>query len=227
MANDEYDVVAQERSQAYWLMSRLFLRVPDDEHLRELSRDLALADLEGTLAELRREVEAALESPEEAILEFTRQLVTPGKSDVGPMPYESATRVGAAPGHVTARVIALMQDAGFSGISHDAPAPDHIGAQLRFMSLLCYEESKARASGKDAIADRLLAMQKRFLNEHLAAWAPRYCEGLEARTAHGYMKAVARLTRACLLADLVAVDEICTRLGVDIEPGNQPGRSVH
>ena len=227
MANDEYGLRAQERSQAYWLMSCLFLKVPDAGHLQELSRDLALVDEVGALGELRREVDAALECPEDAVLEFTRRLVTVGKSGGEPMPYESAAREATMPGGVTARVIALMNDAGLSGVTHDAPAPDHIGAQLRFMALLCYEEGVARTIGKDAFADRLLAKQKHFLNEHLAAWAPRYCDGLEARAEHGYIKAIARLTRACLLADLAAIEEICTQLGVESTPVDRSLRNVH
>ncbi|WP_168798697.1 molecular chaperone TorD family protein [Herbaspirillum sp. ST 5-3] len=209
----EYGVLAQVRSQGYWLLSRLFLRVPDAQHLRELQAELAGADTDGSLAELRRAVEESLRAPDDAAVEFTRRLVVVSKSGGESLPYESFVRDGTVPGPATAEVVACMADCGFAEIAPDAPSPDHIGAELKFMALLSCEESQAWEQGRTAEAMQLVASQRSFLNTHLAAWGLDYCEALETRAEHAYMKAVARMARLCLLDDVAIVEESFRELG--------------
>lgn len=204
-ARMDFSAAAQDRSQAYWLLSRLFLQVPDVAHLRELQAWLASAGGQGPLEELAHAVDDALDAPEAAAVEFTRRLVAIDKNSGDSLPYESFVREGTVPGDVTAQVAYWMDDAGFADVAPDAPSPDHIGAELRFMALLCFEESQAWAEGMQEEAGQLLARQSHFLHHHLGAWAPEYCQALEARAEHGYMKALARLTRECLLEDSAAV----------------------
>ena len=199
---------AQERSQAYWLLSRLFLKAPDASHLRQLETDLAAIDDLGPLGELRREVESCLPDPDPAVSEFSRLVLIAGKSDGDELPYESFVREGSVPGAITAEVGACMSHAGFSDIAPDAPSLDHIGAELKFMAMLCFEESQAWTAGKRNQVKHLIVMQRHFLVNHLAAWAPEYCERLEERAVHGYVKALARLTRRCLISEVAAVEHL-------------------
>ncbi len=201
-AHVECCAFARERSQAYWLLSRLFLQVPDLPCLRELQTLLASADGQGPLGELKREVSAAMETPDEAAVEFTRRLVVVSKDSGESLPFESFVREGMLPGTATAEVAACMADAGLPDAAPDAATPDHIGAEFGFMALLCHEECRAWAENRQEEALRLAGKQWHFLNRHLAAWIPDYCDALEARAAHGYMKAVARLARQCVLADV-------------------------
>lgn len=198
--------LAQERSQGYWLLTQLFLRVPDKAHLLQLRQDLACADEGGDLGQLRDEVEAALTAGDAAAIDFTRRLVIASKSSGDPLPYESFVLEGTVPGKATDEVLACVNDAGFNDIAMDVPSPDHIGAEMKFMALLCYEESQAWSAGNRKEAERLRAMQRHFMTRHLGAWAPDYCETLETRAEHGYMKAVAQLARRCLLADVAALE---------------------
>lgn len=208
----EFGAFAQERSHMYWLLSRLFLKVPDAAHLAELQTDLSDALESGPLDELRSEVEAALRDPEAAAVEFTRRLVIVSKASGEDLPFESFVREGTVPGKATEDVMACIEDAGFSDISRDAPSPDHIGAEMKFMALLCYEESQAWADSTPGEAKKWLAMQRYFLSRHLGEWGAGYCDGLEERAQHPYMKAVARLARRCLVADVTAVEEIYAEL---------------
>ncbi|RZI40408.1 hypothetical protein EGT07_24045 [Herbaspirillum sp. HC18] len=205
--------LAQERSQGYWLLSRLFLQVPDDAHLKELQATLASVDVHGPLAELRREVDVALTVADAAAVDFTRHLVLVSKQSSEDLPYESFVREGTVPGQTTAEVVGYMAEAGFADVADDAPSPDHIGAQLKFMALLCHDEYQAWTENKRDEALRLIAMEQDFLKRHLGDWAPAYCASLETHAEHGYLQAVARLTRNCLLADISLVDDLSSDLG--------------
>ncbi|HJV88389.1 MAG TPA: molecular chaperone TorD family protein [Noviherbaspirillum sp.] len=207
LENDDLSALAQVRSQGYWLLSRLFLTVPNAQNLRALQAELAGTNADNPLDALRRAVEESLRAPDEAAVEFTRRLVVVSKSDGESLPYESFFREGTVPGAKTAEVAACMADCGFFNIAPDAPSPDHIGAELRFMALLSCEESQAWKQDRRAEAMRLVAAQHSFLNGHLAAWAIDYCEALESRAEHSYMKLVARMAGLCLLEDVAIVEE--------------------
>lgn len=208
----ELGVFALERSQAYWLLSRLFLKAPDEYHLLQLQNNLSSVFEHGPLDELRNEVDACLGEAGPALAEFMWQLGgTNGTQDREP-PYESFVREGRIPGVATQSVIACMREAGFSDIVHEAPSPDHIGIELKFMAIQCYEEWRAWTAGRYTDSKRLVDAQRHFLARHLAAWAPEYCERLEERTSHNYVRAIARLTRRCLISEIAAVEALFMRV---------------
>lgn len=218
----EFGAFAQERSHAYWLLSKLFLKLPNATHLRELQADLEDIVEAGPLGELRREVGSALADPDAAAIEFTRRLVIVPKSSGEDLPFESFVREGTVPGRATEDVLGCIADAGFSDISAEVPSADHIGAELTFMALLCYEECQAWSGGKPREAKKWLAMQRYFLTQHLGVWAPEYCEALEKRAQHPYLKAVARLAQQCVTADLAAVEEMYLQFLRSEEAENDP-----
>jgi TorA maturation chaperone TorD len=224
----EFGALAQERSQGYWLLSRLFLQVPDTAHLLALQTQLAGADAV-VLNDLRHAVEAALAIPDDAAVEFTRLLVIVSKASGEALPYESFAREGTVPGAATERVLACMADAGFAEVAPDAPSPDHIGAELKFMALLCYEESQAWDGDDLEGALQWLTRQRQFMASHLADWAVAYCAGLEARAQHGYMKAVAALTASSLVADFDVLAEVCAEVARMQEPVSpqQATQAIH
>jgi putative dimethyl sulfoxide reductase chaperone len=206
--HNEESTLAAQRSQGYWLLSQLFLQVPDRTHLLALQADLATFSAEGALGELRREVDGALEVPDVAAVEFTRRLVVVSKHSDETLPYESFAREGRVPGDATEQVMACMADAGFADVAPDAPSPDHIGAELKFMALLCYEENQAWENGDASAAAQMRERQRQFLNDHLAVWAVDYCKALAARCTQGYMQAVARLAHDCLVLDIPLLGEL-------------------
>jgi TorA maturation chaperone TorD len=209
--HSEFGALAQERSQGYWLLARLFLQVPDTAHLLALQTQLAAADA-AILNDLRHEVEAALAVPDAAAVEFTRLLVIVSKASGEALPYESFAREGTVPGVATEQVLVCMADAGFAEVAPDAPSPDHIGAELKFMALLCYEENQAWDSGDLEGALQWLTRQRQFMANHLADWAVAYCVALETRAQHGYMKAVAALAASSLIADSGALEDVCVEV---------------
>jgi TorA maturation chaperone TorD len=53
-------------------------------------------------------------------------------------------------------------------------SPDHIGAELEFMYMLCQAQTKALKNSDAVAALELEKVQKSFLKDHLLQWAPLY-----------------------------------------------------
>ena len=203
---------AAQRSRGYWLLARLFLEVPNAARLGELRQllgdrdDLAATD---DIAALRATLAAALADPDEAAAAFTRHLVLGDKKHGEPLPFEAHVREGRLPGEATAEVATLMCETGFPEAAAAASSPDHLGAELRFMALLCHAERDAWLQGNDAAGTEWLRQQQKLLAQHLAQWAPEYCLALAERTTNAYLHAVARLAAHTVRDDVAILDEIC------------------
>ncbi len=63
-------------------------------------------------------------------------------------------------------------------------SPDHIGAELEFVYMLCEAEAKALQNDDISAAQELEEIQRSFLENHLLQWAPLYLINVknEART---------------------------------------------
>lgn len=90
---------------------------------------------------------------------------------------------------------------------------DHLGLELEFMCVLAAKEAWAREHPRDAEQFALVRdAQKKFLREHLGRWTPAFTRRLERHAAGTPLAALARFTRAFILAE-------CARLGVP--PGSE------
>ncbi|MDR2837786.1 MAG: molecular chaperone TorD family protein [Azonexus sp.] len=204
---------AERRCQGYWLLSRLFLEVPGPAFLAELKQMLSDPGAQGDpasseIAALRAAVETGLANPDEAAVAFTRHLVIGDRDHGEPLPFEAHVLEGQLPGELTVMVAQETAAAGFADVAPEAPSPDHLGAELRFMALLCLQERDAWAHADDSAAVAALQKQLRFLSDHLAQWAPRYCLELAERAANNYVRSIARLCATTVSDDLVTLDEI-------------------
>jgi len=203
---------AGQRAEGYWLLSRLFLEVPTTTMLAELSRILADAaddDISPELAALRNAIGTALAEPNAAAVAFTRNLTLGDKKAGEPLPFEAHVREGCLPGESTQQVVAAMREAGYADVAPEASSPDHLGAELRFMALLCHREHKAWSEGDHHDAGKALRLQQELLMHHLAQWIPEYCRGLGTRTSNDYLRAVAALAAASVEEDVTVLDDIC------------------
>ncbi|HJW23655.1 MAG TPA: molecular chaperone TorD family protein [Rhodocyclaceae bacterium] len=206
---------AGQRSKGYWLLSRLFLEVPTVASLAELQGILAGeagAEVPEEVAFLRRAVAEAAAGPEAAAVVFTRHLVLGDRQQGEQLPYEAHVREGKLPGEATRRIAERMTAAGYGSVAPEAPSPDHIGSELRFMALLCHAEHKAWLEGKQGMAADCRRSQRQVLTEHLLPWVPRYCQGLFQRAANGYVQGIAQLAAATVSEDLAALDLQAPRL---------------
>jgi TorA maturation chaperone TorD len=200
---------AGRRSLGYWLLSRMFLEVPTTGCLEDLRRTLGSYAATDQIAELACRIDEALVHPDDAAIAFTRHLVLGDRKRGEPLPFEAHVLEGQLPGECTRQVREMMLDAGYEEVAAEAPSPDHLGAELRFMALLCHEEYLAWLADRTSVAGEKLRLQRRFLTDHLAHWAPDYCEALAGRTGNGYLRAVAKLTTSTISDDLALLDDLC------------------
>ncbi len=211
----QFEEQAGRRSQGYWLLSRLFLELPTPARLAELQD--ALASIEGDSKVFRADLVFLHDAVNEAMavpgamaaaVEYTRRFVAAYKSSQEPLPFESHVREGCLPGVATGNVRALAAEWGYGEVAPESGSPDHLGAELRLMALLCHDERTAWRTGDHALAIESLRRQSRFLDDHLAPWVPDYCAALAARAENSYVQAIARITASSLRADVAALDEI-------------------
>ena len=204
---------AGSRCQGYWLLSRLFLEPPTPALLADMQSALASAEgesaaLQADLAFTREAVAAASADLEGAAVEYTRRLVTVAKDSGEALPFEAHFLEGRSPGEATERLVRRMGAWGYRSELVESTPPDHLGAELRLMALLCNDEREAWL-GDQAFAVVILAQQRELLSAHLAKWAPEYCRALAGRAEHSYVQAIARITASSLEADVAAFEEIC------------------
>lgn len=200
---------AARRSQSYWLLSRLFLEQPEQPMLEELAKALkaghgADPTVANDLRLLQEAVEAALASPSartDLQVEYTRLLSGTSKASGAPEPYESMSVEGRLFGESTEAVSAAYVDAGHPDPAPEAGPPDHIGTEVRFMSILCYHEMEAWREGNESDADELLERELDFLDAHVMLWVPAFCDRLAELTTHSFYLAVAKLTAAACRQD--------------------------
>jgi len=197
---------AVRRSAGFWLLSRLFLEVPTAARLAEL-RD-ALAGSTGDGALLHAAAVEALRDPDATAVAFTRHLCLGDAGAGEPLPFESHVREGRLPGENTEHVAAFMAEAGYELVAPEATSPDHLGAELRFMALLCHDEAEAWRAGDATAALAGLALQKAFLRKHPGQWAAAYCRGLAERAGDGYVRTIATVAATTITEELAVIDEL-------------------
>jgi TorA maturation chaperone TorD len=198
-----------QRSQAYWFLSSFYLRRPDSGFLTDLRRWLsceASRHADETLCLELRSLEQALggqdfQDLDNLAIEYTRLFGGIREGYGPPPPLESLYRESRLAGNVTTAVEATYVRAGLPTPHPDAGPPDHLGAELKFMSLICYEEIAALdANDLSAVMDRW-KLEETFLDAHLLAWVPAYCSRLREETSEQLYLSAASLTEYTILAD--------------------------
>jgi putative dimethyl sulfoxide reductase chaperone len=201
--------IAQHRSQTYWLLSRLILEAPSLSLFGELGAVVdgvpadevgLLAEETGALLQAIRAVDADPAAIEVLDVERTRLFAGLTKDYGAPPPFESVARENKLPGESTIAVAGLYAEAGFDPPAPEAGPPDHLGAELRFMALLCYREAEMWRTGDRASAGEWVERERVFLDDHLLQWVPQHCEHLLALAQTPYHRALITLiARACLI----------------------------
>lgn len=201
--------VAEGRSKIYWFLSHFYLIRPNGQFLGELSQWLAEQSRGGEegltcgvdlLKSVLRERDRS-QLTERLLREYTR-LFRGVKEGYGPPPpYESVYRESRLMGDITAAVVAKYAQAGYAVIDLATGPQDHIGAELKFMALLCYDESVAWRKGDTNGAVRRWQWQENFLDEHLLHWVPAYCDRIQENSVEPFYRAAALLTEQTVVQD--------------------------
>lgn len=202
---------AARRSRTYWLLAQLVLQRPDAASLAGLDIAPTVSvqtgeQFEPLAVEVARLSAAARAGIEDAAMlealqvDYTRLFAGVVKSHGSPAPFESVVLESRLMGDSTVAVEAAYAEAGFDAPVPEAGPPDHLGAELRFLSLACYREMQAWQAGERAAAAVWVDRERRFLDEHLLAWVPQYCASLAQAAQTAFYRAAASLIgEACLL----------------------------
>lgn len=185
------------RADAYRLLAACFC-LPEVTLLAEEGAHRSLEQaLEPLSARAAREAEALdrtfREATEEALqVEYARLFV--GPYEVEAPPYgsvyldEGRTVMGAS----TQEAARFYREEGLAIASEFRELPDHISAELEFLSFLITQGIGALEAGDAQEFLRLGRQQGRFLGDHLLRWAPSLCRRIEEHTGEPYFLALAR-----------------------------------
>jgi TorA maturation chaperone TorD len=215
--------IAEGRSKIYWFLSEFFLNAPTAGGLKALKAQLAVRprdpedETEVILEQLEHIVNTApnlKQLAQSLAVEYTRLFSGIKDASGLPPPYESVHRESRLIGETTKAVIDAYRDAGFGEIDENAGPQDHIGVELKFLSLLCYEESRAWADNNVAAAGASCARQLDFLNKHALAWIPDFCNALAHAAGEDYYQLAGRLTRHVVENDSQNLQAIKTQYGL-------------
>lgn len=211
--------IAGRRSSTWWLLSRLVIDQPQDPWLGELETVLGTVDAspQTSLGSESAALLTALRAARGQADGLTALAVDRTSLFAGVMhkktlsaPYESVVLGQEMNSDLVLDVVQCYQKAGLTDFCLELGPPDFLGTELRFMSILAYQEMLAHQAADAGLASQWLAMQLRFLESHLLNWVPDHCERLAAMAKTPFYKALAQLLgAACQLdqGDLVKVSE--------------------
>ena len=168
---DEEDI---ERAELYKLFSSLFMKEPEDRVILRI-REIFQMKFDDTPQEIRKD--------------FAGLFLGSG---LHLSPHESLHNypLGETPklwGRATEEVQAMYHSAGLMIDEESELIPDHLGAELLFMSYL--------------IENDLAEQQRKFMDEHLLRWVAEYCDEVERHAATTFYKEVAILLKEFILSD--------------------------
>lgn len=179
-------------SEAIGLLSCMYLCKPSREAIENWKGALA-ADSSIFLADLKKAIGeidvASAEELEDLLWEYTRLFIGPYKLPCPPWEsvYTSPKRLLMQEGADQVRQI--YGEAGLTINTADV-LPDHIGAELNFLTVLL-QKTNLETEQKN----RYINISERFFAEHLVKWVPSFTKDMEAAAETSFYKAVAKATR--------------------------------
>jgi TorA maturation chaperone TorD len=160
-------------------------------------------------------------------LEHTRLFVGPGH--VPAPPYESVYRQdvpmferGLLMGRSTRQVRQEYAAAGLQLAPDYTDLPDHIAAELEFMSFLCSKEAGAWQADDGKAARGRASTQRLFLTQHLSRWVPAFCQAVAQHAQLDFYRAMGRLTQSFVDADQQSLNSGASRRGPAAAQGGEP-----
>jgi TorA maturation chaperone TorD len=166
-----------------------------EEHVFEMMAEAATAidrDLAAIASRLRPAFTAV--PANELLLDYTRLFL--GPNEILAKPYGSVWLTGekSLMQDVTMAVLDIYREGGFDLADDFRELPDHIAAELEFLYLLLFRESRARADGDSGALVATRSLRRRFLAEHLGAWVGAFGAAVRAGSATDFYPLLADLT---------------------------------
>ena len=204
------------RAYLYAYTSRAFEREPNEAFLDAIASDEAatFCALLGEDGEGRRLQEEIAASVVDASLDSVQQgymhaLVGPDK--LAASPWES---VYLGHDHLvfqkpTLEVRESFRSEGYIGKSYPHEPDDHVGTELAFMATLAQKALDCYARGDTVECERLLNVQRSFLEKHLLKWIGAYAQDFQRAQAENPLYATfAQLAALLCREDLGMIDEL-------------------
>ena len=184
----------QLRANVYMLLAQLLARAPDDDLLRQVA---ALGGDETEFGEAIRTLARAADATtaEQVADEHFNLFVGVGESEL--VPYSSYYLTGFLNEKPLARLRQDMRHLGIERADGVSATEDHIAALCEVMAGLI--------TGAFGDAGGLTA-QRRFFNDHLAPWAPRFFEDLQAAESASFYRPVGSIGRLFMEVESEAFD---------------------
>jgi putative dimethyl sulfoxide reductase chaperone len=134
------------------------------------------------------------EAIESLLVDYTRLFL--GPAEIIAKPYGSVWLSGEQTlmQSSTMAVLELYGEGGFDIDESFRELPDHIAAELEFLYLLIYRENQAQRNGETQTFASLARLRKRFLSEHLGAWAMPFTAAVRMGAHTAFYRELAGLT---------------------------------
>jgi TorA maturation chaperone TorD len=128
------------------------------------------------------------------LIDYTRLFL--GPVDAPARPYGS---IWMEPDQLTMQdstmaVLALYEEGGFDIAEDFRELPDHIAAELEFLYLLLFRESRGQGNDAAGAAGDPAFLRKRLIAEHLERWAGPFTEAVRAHAQCAFYRELGELT---------------------------------
>jgi DMSO reductase family type II enzyme chaperone len=200
--------LAESRALIYRFLA-LGFSFPDTEILRSLQDEAVGESLlaavrfspeaESAVVRLQAVAESLAEVGQNTLplqIEYTRLFIN-AVPKVPVPPYESVhLGRGRVMGDPASEVLAAYAQAGLSMSQEWREPPDHIAAELEFVSYLFDKQAQALTAGEDVDAARWQGEAVRFMTAHLWRWLPIVADRVQADARHPFYSALADFAAA-------------------------------
>jgi TorA maturation chaperone TorD len=132
------------------------------------------------------------------LLDYTRLFL--GPFQIPAKPYGSVYLDGAhvVMGDSTMQALAAYRDGGFEVAADFSEMPDHVAVELEFLYLLSFKIGQPGGTE----GDRLSAVKKGFLNDHIGRWIPGLADAMRKHAETDYYRLLADLTERFVLEEM-------------------------
>ena len=135
-----------------------------------------------------------VESLQDLLVDYTRLFL--GPVDAKARPYGS---VWLGPDKLTMQestmaLLALYEEAGFEMAEDFRELPDHVAAELEFLYLLLFRESRTYAGAAAGEPGDPVALRRRLLEEHLGRWAGPFAQAVKEGARSAFYRELGELT---------------------------------
>lgn len=182
------------------LLSIIFLKNPDLGLLEKLEN---LKNFKKFSNILKPFFKSMRKLPRETLLEkiqidFVKVVRAMRKEDGIIPPYESLWRgEERVMGNCSEEVLEFYKKSNIN-FDFNGEAPDHLGVEFKFMSLLCYMERKKLKEKDCESVIKIKDMERMFYKKHLIKWAPLYLQKVEKEAETDFYKCFSILANAFL-----------------------------